>query len=825
MQTDASPFFVTGGTLRYDARCYVERQCDRHLYERLQQGEFCFVLTSRQMGKSSLMVHTANRLRQAGWRTVVLDLTTIGQNVTAEQWYGGLMEYIGQQLRVDAEMEDFWRQHEHLGPVHRLCSAIQEVALPRLAGHLVIFIDEIDAVRSLPFAVTEFFGAIRGCYNRRMEESSLERLTFCLLGACTPAELTNDPFTTPFNVGHRIELHDFTPEEAVGLSPGLGREEPAAAAMLRRILEWTHGHPYLTQRLCQAVAQDPAAQGAPEVDRWCEELFLSPGARERDDNLLFVRQRMLQGGADLSQLLALYHRILQSHPVAVDDNDPLQDHLRLSGISRKEGGHLRVRNRIYEEVFDPEWIQANQPATLRQAQPSVAVLPFSNLSANPDNDYLSDGLTEDLISSLSKIAGLRVSSPVSAFVFKGKPLDLRLICEQLAVDHVVQGSVRCTDNRLQLQIQLVNVAQAVNLWSESYDQQMGRIFAITDEITSRVLESLQVSQGIPAPGASAKRSTSNAQAYQLYLKGRYYWNQRGLGLMKGVHYFELALLEDPAYALAYSGLADSYILLGFYGCLPNHEAYPKAKAAALKSLAVDDQLAEAFCSLGMLTFMHDWDFAAAEIHFRKAIELDPQYVPAHYWYASCLSAVNRMEEALAEDQRAIGLDPLSVYARTQLAWILFRTRQYDLAISHLRQVLELDSSFMMAHWLMGQAYAFTYLLEEAIAEFQHALALSGHNPWLLAWLGFAFALAGRSAEAQEILTQLKDPIRHPYLRPFLPALVCTGLDLKDETFEWLEKAWAEREEWLAWLHLDPAFDRLKSDPRFAAFLNRVQVKR
>ena len=354
-------FYIVGGTVERDAPCYVQRRADNDLYDGLQQGKFCYVLTSRQMGKSSLMVRTAARLREEGVGIAVLDLTAIGQNLSAEQWYDGLLTQIAQQLDLDDELEEFWAAHPKLGPLQRWMQAIRQVVLPRYVSRVVIFVDEIDAVRSLPFSTDEFFAGIREFYNRRTEDTELERLTFCLLGVATPSDLIRDTRTTPFNIGRRIELSDFTEAEAAPLVQGLGREESVGKELLKRVLHWTGGHPYLTQRLCQAVAEDVSVCDAKGVDRLCEELFLSHRAQERDDNLLFVRERILRSEADLASLLDLYAHVRGGKRVADEVTNPLVGVLRLSGITRVEGSYLRVRNHIYERVFDREWVRANMP--------------------------------------------------------------------------------------------------------------------------------------------------------------------------------------------------------------------------------------------------------------------------------------------------------------------------------------------------------------------------------------------------------------------------------------------------------------------------------
>lgn len=385
VKTLTSSFYVTGGTLRPEAPSYVERRADDELYHALLQGEYCYLLTARQMGKSSLMVRTTVRLREVGTSVAVLDLTTLGQNLSPEQWYEGLLGIIGEQLDLEPELHRFWREHAHLSPLQRWVRALREVVLPTLVTftcgscqRLVIFIDEIDAVRSLPFSTDEFFAALRACFNRRSEDARYERLTFCLLGVASPSDLIQDTRTTPFNIGRRIELTDFTEAEAMPLAfgleqrdtPGLGKNH--ADLLLRRALFWTGGHPYLTQRLCLAIAQDETVRDAAGVDRVCGALFLSLAARERDDNLLFVRDRLLRSEVDLAALLDLYGLVRRGKRVSGDENNPLVSLLRLSGIvrvadpeglpaRRKCRSFLAVRNRIYERVFDLGWVRLHMP--------------------------------------------------------------------------------------------------------------------------------------------------------------------------------------------------------------------------------------------------------------------------------------------------------------------------------------------------------------------------------------------------------------------------------------------------------------------------------
>ena len=348
-----SSFYVAGGTLGRDAPSYVLRETDLDLSAALRQGEFCYVLAPRQMGKSSMMVRTVARLREESGVAIVIDLTALGNNLTTGQWYLGLNRRIGAELGLDQELEDLWDRHASLGPLQRWMECLRDVVIRHTSTSVVIFIDEIDAMRNLPFPADEFFAGIREFYNERSEIPALERLTFCLLGVATPSDLMQ-------HVGKRIELADFTEQQAQVLMPGLSRSGSAAAALLRRILYWTGGHPYLTQRLCLAVSEDARAKTNAEVDRICSEVFLSDQGRERDDNLQFVRDRLLRSD-DRVDLLTVYSTILTAQMARYDPSHPVIAELRRTGLVRLEDGHFRVRNRIYERVFDLEFVMANQP--------------------------------------------------------------------------------------------------------------------------------------------------------------------------------------------------------------------------------------------------------------------------------------------------------------------------------------------------------------------------------------------------------------------------------------------------------------------------------
>jgi TolB-like protein/Tfp pilus assembly protein PilF len=455
------------------------------------------------------------------------------------------------------------------------------------------------------------------------------------------------------------------------------------------------------------------------------------------------------------------------------------------------------------------------------------VLPFATLSADPEQDYFCDGMAEEIINALTQIEDLRVVARTSSFAFKGKHEDIREIGRKLNVETVLEGSVRKAGNRLRITAQLVKVDDGYHLWSERYDREMEDVFAIQDEISLAIVEKLKIKLLGGQKTKLVKRQTEDFEAYNLYLKGRYFWNKRTeKGLMKGIEYFRKAIKLDPEYAVAHTGLADSYNLLSAYSIASPGECIPKAKAAAMKAMEIDPDLAEGHECLGHVNMLYDWKWLDAEREFERAIELNPNYATAHQRHGILLTAMGRMDDALVEIKRAHELDPLSLIINTDVGLFFFFEHQYDQAASQCKKTLEMDPNFAVAHFALGLAREQTAEYEEAACGFQQSISLSGGNPIYLSALGHARAVAGSRDEAQKILSELIALSERRYVSPYSIATVCAGLGEHDQAFEWLQRACAERSVWLGHLHLrvDPRLDCLRSDQRFTQLLRQMGVE-
>ncbi|MGB7063270.1 MAG: protein kinase [Candidatus Zixiibacteriota bacterium] len=457
--------------------------------------------------------------------------------------------------------------------------------------------------------------------------------------------------------------------------------------------------------------------------------------------------------------------------------------------------------------------------------PSIAVLPFTNLSADKEQEYFCDGMAEDIINALTHIEGLRVVARTSAFAFKSKHEDIREIGRKLNVETLLEGSVRKAGSRLRITAQLVNVTDGYHLWSERYDREMEDVFAIQDEISLAIVNKLKLLVGEKAK--LVRRHTDDLEAYNLYLKGRWFWNRRTeAGLKKAIEYLKQAIGKDPSYVLPYTGLADCYNILGWYGYLPPKKAFPRAKAAAEKSLEMDDTLAEAHTSLATVREFYDWDWLAAEREYKRAIERNPSYAPAHHRYAEYLSYMGRHEESIAEVKRATELDPLSLIINAVVGEVYYFARQYDQAIEASQRVIEMDPSFVVAHFLLAFPYAQKAMYDEAIAEAQKAMDLAGGRiPLFVAQLGTIYSYSGKRDEAEKVLDQLHELSKQRYVSPFYIALIYVGIGQKDQAFEWLEKAYDEHDHALETLKVDPMLDSVRSDPRFTELLKRMGLEK
>ncbi len=461
---------------------------------------------------------------------------------------------------------------------------------------------------------------------------------------------------------------------------------------------------------------------------------------------------------------------------------------------------------------------------------SIAVLPFVNVGADSSTEYLSEGLTESIINNLTKVPKLRVVPRSMVFHYKGQESDPIRVGRELNVRAVVTGKTTQRGENLSIQAELVDVKEESQIWGRQYNQKLADVLSLQEDISKEVAQKLRLHLTSEEEKKLVKRPTENTEAYQLYLKGRFYWNKRTEeGMKKANDYFEQAIEKDPNFTLAYTGLADSYALLGVQeatlGGTPPKDSFAKAKAAALKAVEIDETLAEGHVSLANVKRYYDRDVVGADREYKRAIELNPNYAYAHLHYAISLVGMGRMTEALAEIKRAQELDPLSLGINSGVGWVLYFARQYNQSIEQLRKTLEMDPNFALAHYRLGLAYEQKSMHEESIAAFQKAVTLSGGGPAAIAALGHAYAVSGRKSEAHKALAELQDLGKQRYVARFYLAVVYAGLGDNDQAFAWLEKANEERNEPMFRLNFDPRFDNLHSDPRFAALLRKMGLEK
>lgn len=469
---------------------------------------------------------------------------------------------------------------------------------------------------------------------------------------------------------------------------------------------------------------------------------------------------------------------------------------------------------------------ASSPGASTKPRQSIAVLPFANMSSERENEFLSDGISEDLLNALAGIEGLRVAARTSCFAFKGRNEDIRGIGRALGVDTVLEGSVRRAGNKLRITAQLVKVADGFRLWSQSFDREMQDVFAIQDDITHAIMAALELRLVVRADQSRPTRlRTTSPEAYELYLKGRFFWNQRGIGLSKALHYFELALLEDPGYALALSGLADTYSLLSWYGYVPPLEVIPKAIAAARRALELDPQLAEAHTSLGFCLLCQNCDWEGAEREFRRAVELDVRTIPAHYWLGWLYSCAGNHDAAIRHCRQAVELDPFSPIARTFLGWMFYHAERFDEAEQELHKVLEQDERFVFGIWFLGRVYAAQGKWDLALAALARAEEISGGAAWTRCMLGHAWAVQGERDAATKLLSDLQDAHQYPYARAIGVALIYLGLGEFERALDWLGKGCDDRDVWALMMKSDPIYVPLRTEPRFVELLEGMGLSR
>jgi TolB-like protein/Tfp pilus assembly protein PilF len=469
-------------------------------------------------------------------------------------------------------------------------------------------------------------------------------------------------------------------------------------------------------------------------------------------------------------------------------------------------------------------VDAVLPERHQETIESVAVLPFTNDGADPDGEYLSDGITETLINNLSQIWNLRVVARSTVFRYKGKEADPQRAGSDLHVRAVVSGRLLQRGSTLIVRAELMDVATGAQLWGGQYNRQAEDVFLLQGDLSREISEKLQLQLTGDQKQRLTKRYTEDAEAYRLYLKGRYHWNKRSAdGFLKAVEYFRQALDKDPAYSLAYAGLADSYAYLPFFHVVPPREAMPKAKTAAAKAVEIDDHLAEPHVSLGYVSFIYDGDWSAAGKHFEQALALNPAYTGAHTFYAFYLSSLGRSEEALAVAKRAVDRDPASPAVSHSLAVQLYLARQFDQAIEQAHNTLELDARFAISYQVLGEVYLSKGMYREALLALEQFSALSRSSATSRALLAYSHARLGEHSAALRIIEELTAASKHSLVPALLFALIYAALDDQDQAFSWLEKAYEERFYRLAYLKVEALWDPLRSDSRFADLLRRVGI--
>lgn len=474
-------------------------------------------------------------------------------------------------------------------------------------------------------------------------------------------------------------------------------------------------------------------------------------------------------------------------------------------------GDLRYASAVLEEKV----------SLREQVVNSLAVLPLTNASADPNLEYFSDGISESIINNLSRLPQLRVMARNTSFRFRGPEVDAQRVGRELNVRAVLVGRVLRLNGRIVISTELVDVADGAQIWGEQYNRKASDILDVQTEIAKEVSEKLRLKLTEDERKGLAQQHTENIEAYHLYLKGRYFWNKYYMKwVQKGLAYFQQAIDIDPEYALAYAGVADSYYRLSSTQLRPA-EAFPRAKAAAIKALELDETLFEAHASLGLVKVYYDHDFPGAEMHYKRALEINPNASLAHQRYGSYLMLMGRFEESIPQFKLAQELDPLSLLINVNIGSVLMLTSQFEEATKQHQKTLDIDPNYYPAHFGLGCVAALKGDFKEAISEFQKVCQLEEDSDVPFGYMGRVYALSGEKSKAEKVLSELKAKAKRKYISSYSLALVYAGLGQKDEACEWLEKAYEEKDDWLVVLKVVPEFDSLRAEPRFKKLLRRI----
>jgi len=537
---------------------------------------------------------------------------------------------------------------------------------------------------------------------------------------------------------------------------------------------------------------------------------------------MLVGERPFRGDSEHS----IVEAILRHEPATLTDLRPEVpfelERIVMQALRKNPADRQQSAAEIVRDLQELTFFKNSEAATDEVPPPaSLAVLPFVNLSTEPDTEYFSDGLTEDLIHALSCFHNLRVVSRTSAFEFKAKPQSIRKIGAQLKVSTVVEGSVRKVGQKLRVSIQLVNALDGYCLWSQRWDREMKDVFEIQDEIAQTIAETLKVKLRLDTRALSNRR-TEKFEAYDLYLRGRFQWNKRnGEGFDKALECFEQALEQDPNYAPAYSGIADHHIAAASWGLEAPLEAWPKAKVATMRALEIDDTLAEAHASMGTIRMWYEWDWKQAEREFQRAIELNPGHPNAHVQYNLLLVQTGRFQEAEREIRIALLCDPLSVRVNSYLAGIFHYRREYDRSLEQCRRALELDPNDVELHVVEALNYEQKKTYSEAIRELEKARELSDNNPLILGPLGSCYGGLGEKAKVMQILEELERASQASYVAPITWVMIYLGLQDRDRAFDWLQRAAEARDALLCYLGVGPIYDGIRNDPRYEKLMQCI----